>query len=50
MKHKIKGKGVVMQRDTESTNCKALPKDNLRMNEGFKEKSLAETSAKSKIA
>ena len=36
MKHKIIGKGVAMQRDTKSTNAKALSKDNFRMNEGFK--------------
>ena len=36
MKHKVKGKGVAMQRDTKITNAKASPKDNLRMNDGFK--------------
>ena len=40
VKHKIKGKGVAIQRDTKSTNPKALSKDNLRMNEGFKKNPL----------
>ena len=36
MKNKIKGKGIAIQRDIKNTNGKALPKDNLRWNEGFK--------------
>ena len=36
MKNKIKGKGIAIQRDIKNTNGKALPKDNLRLNEGFK--------------
>ena len=36
MKHEIKGKGVPMQRDTKTTNGKALPKDKLRLNEGLR--------------
>ena len=36
VKHKIKGKGVVIQRDTNNNNGKALPKDNLRLNVAFK--------------
>ena len=36
VKHKIKGNRIAMQRDTKSTNAKALSEDNLRMNEGFK--------------
>ena len=36
LKHKIKGKGFFIQRETKNNNVKALPKDNLRLNEGFK--------------
>ena len=36
MKHMMKGKGGVMQRDTKRTNGKAIPEDNLRINGDFK--------------
>ena len=36
MKHKIKGKGVAIQRESKNTYGTTLPKDNLRLNEGFK--------------
>ena len=36
VKNKIKGKGIAIQRDTKNNNGKALPKDNLRLKEGFK--------------
>ena len=38
VKNKIKGTGISIQRDTKNTNGKALPKDNLGLNEGFKKK------------
>ena len=36
VKHKIKGKGVAIQRESKNTYGTTLPKDNLRLKEGFK--------------